>query len=129
MTDIAILSAFIALPLLAALVCWILPDRPGLQKAVSVGFSAVLLAASIAVLCAAIGSHRAGFLLREKVAVLPEWGVSWHLGVDGLSAALVFLTALIQTVATLAAAPAGRARAYHALVHLLVAGVYRSCRA
>lgn len=126
MTDAAILSLFIAIPLLGAILHWSLPDRAGAQKAVSVVLASLLLVAASLFLAWAIASHRAGFLLRERIPLGADWGISWHVGIDGLSAALVFLAALVQWVASIASAPASRKRTYYALFQLLFAGVYGS---
>jgi NADH-quinone oxidoreductase subunit M len=126
MTDAAILSLFIAIPLLGALLHWSLPDSARIQKTVSVLSASLLLVASSIFLAWAISSHKAGFLLRERIPLGSDWGISWHLGIDGLSAALIFLAALVQWVASVASAPTTRIRAYHAFFQLLFAGVYGS---
>jgi NADH-quinone oxidoreductase subunit M len=126
MTDAAILSLFIAIPVLGALLSWSLPDRAGIQKTVSVCSASLLLVVSSIFVAWAISSHRAGFLLRERIPLGADWGISWHVGIDGLSAALIFLAALVQWVASIASAPTSRMRTYYALFQLLFAGVYGS---
>lgn len=124
--DALVLSALIALPALGALVSVLLPGSPALQKRVSIAFALVQL-----VFCAMLfwgQAHTAtgGFLLRERVSLFPEWGISWHLGLDRLSATMVLLTALVQLAAALANAPKERTGTYHALFQLLFVGVYGS---
>jgi len=126
MTDDAILSFFIFIPLAGALLSWVAPDRARVQKAISTSSATLLLVAATIFLAWAISAHRAGFLLRERIPLDSEWGISWHLGIDGLSAALIFLSALVQWVASVASAPQTRMRAYHSLLQLLFVGVYGS---
>ena len=126
MTDAAVLSLFLVVPLAAALLAWILPGRPALQKTISVVSSALLLVLAAWLLWACVGSHRPGFLLRERIVLSEEWGVSWHLGLDGLSGAMVLLAALVQFCAAAASRPTERHRAFHGLFQLLFAGVYGS---
>jgi len=126
MTDIAVLSLLILLPVLAAALAWLLPDRPGIQKTVSVATSALLLIFATALLYLCISQHRSGFVLRERIVLSESWGLSWHLGLDGLSGAMVFLAALVQFCAAVASKPALRFRSYHSLYNLLFAGVYGS---
>lgn len=123
MIDATILSVFLVLPLVGALLAWLLPARPNAQKAVSLSVSLGLLAASTLLLVHAIGAHKAGFILRERVPLLADWGIAWHVGVDGLSLAMLFLSALIQFAASVVAAPISRVRGYHSLLQLLFVGV------
>ena len=123
MIDAQILSVFLFLPLVGALLAWILPARPNAQKAVSISVSLGLLAAATLLLIHAITAQKAGFILRERIELFPEWGIAWHVGVDGLSLAMLFLSALVQFAASVVAAPAARVRGYHSLVQLLFVGV------
>ena len=40
-------------------------------------------------------SGRAGFQFEDKVPWIPSWGISFHTGVDGISAVLVLMTAVL----------------------------------
>lgn len=123
MIDAPLLSVFIVLPLVGALLAWLMPARANAQKAVSISVSLGLLAASALLLIHGITAQKAGFILRERIPLLPEWGIAWHVGVDGLSIAMLFLSALVQFAASVVAAPASRLRGYHSLVQLLFVGV------
>lgn len=123
MIDAAILSVFLILPLVGAILAWILPERPAAQKTISVSVAVGLLAASLLLLSRAVVGQSAGFILRERIPLLSDWGIAWHVGVDGLSIAMLFLSALVQFAASVVAAPNGRVRAYHSLVQLLFVGV------
>jgi NADH-quinone oxidoreductase subunit M len=126
MTDATVLSLLLLLPAATALLAWILPAKPGLQKTVSVTSSALMLAFATFLLWTCIASHRPGFVLRERIEILPSWGLSWHLGLDGLSGAMVFLAALVQFCAAVSTNPTARPRTFHALFQLLFVGVYGS---
>jgi NADH-quinone oxidoreductase subunit M len=123
MIDATILSVFLVLPLVGALLAWLLPARPNAQKTVSISVSLGLLAAATLLLVHAITAQKAGFVLRERIPLLSEWGIAWHVGVDGLSLAMLFLSALVQFAASVVAAPATRVRGYHSLAQLLFVGV------
>ena len=123
MIDASILSVFLVLPILGAILAWVLPARPNAQKTISVTVALGLLAASILLVVQAVSAQKAGFVLRERIPVLSDWGIAWHVGVDGLSIAMLFLSALVQFCASVVAAPNGRVRAYHSLVQLLFVGV------
>jgi len=123
MIDASILSVFLILPIVGAVLAWFLPERANAQKTISVSVAVGLLAASVLLLIQAITVQKAGFILRERIPLLADWGIAWHVGVDGLSIAMLFLSALVQFAASVVAAPNGRVRAYHSLVQLLFVGV------
>ena len=100
MIDAQLLSVFLILPMVGAALAWVLPGRANAQKTISVSVAIGLLAASIVFLIQAITSQKAGFILRERIPLFPEWGIAWHVGVDGLSAAMLFLSALVQFAAS-----------------------------
>jgi NADH-quinone oxidoreductase subunit M len=122
--DVYILSVYFVVPLLGALLLAVLPANAVLQRRVSLALVFPVLAASLSFLAATMLRESTGFLLRERIPVLPALGISWHVGIDGLSAALLALSALIQGVAAQVSAPAGRTRLYHVLVQILFLGVH-----
>lgn len=124
--DALLLSTVIAIPALGALVSWFSPDRPGLQKRISTGFSVAMVVLTGLLFWAQATTATTGFLFRERIPLLADWGVAWHLGLDRLSATMILLTAIVQFVASLANAPKVRVRSYHALYQLLFVGVYGS---
>ena len=97
-----VLTLLIALPAITAVVILFLPtgDRTAIRGAALAG-SAITLAASIGLL--ARFSPRAGFQLEEVAAWIPQWGIQYRLGVDGISLLLVVLTAFIMPLVVLAA--------------------------
>src|SRR6185295_18004515 len=96
-----ILTALILLPLAGALVVATIPRKlERVQKLVALGFTTAAFALSMVML--------RGFLPQAKMqfevsrAWIPAYGISYHVGVDGLSVWLVILTTFLTPVALLA---------------------------
>ena len=103
MEGLPLLTPLIVVPALAALVIALLPqEQRGAIRAVALAGTVVAFGVSLAVL-AAFTVGEAGFQLTEQVAWIPEWGITYRLGVDGLSLFLVLLTTFIMPLAVLAA--------------------------
>jgi NAD(P)H-quinone oxidoreductase subunit 4 len=117
------LTAIILLPLIAALLIPILPDKMGKTVrwyALAVGF------ADFCLMCYAFWQHydpsSASFQLTEKIAWVPQIGINWSVSVDGLSAPLVLLAGLVTTLAMFAAWRVDRRpRLFYALMLVLYA--------
>jgi NAD(P)H-quinone oxidoreductase subunit 4 len=98
------LSAIILFPLLAALPIPLLPDKEG--KTVRwYTLSAALAEFSfiVYVFWQFYDTSTSTFQLVENYSWLPQIGLSWSVAVDGLSMPLVLLSALVTTLAVLAA--------------------------
>lgn len=121
--DALLLSFFFLIPLAGAALHALLPRRESFQRKLAIALSLPVLVGALVLLAMTVSRGSAGFLLRERVPLLPTWGIAWHVGVDGLSAAMLALSALIQLVASIVAAPKGRAKLYHVMVQLLFLGV------
>lgn len=96
-------SAILAAPALAAVLITVLPARAtGLIQTVALLGAVAALALSWSLL----GSFdpAAGVQFEERVPWVPEIGVSYHVGIDGLSLPMVLLTTLLSLVALLASA-------------------------
>jgi len=122
--DALLLSPFFAVPLLGALVLALLPGRESVQRRAAVVLALPTLGLALLLLAQCVTRGEAGFLLRQRIPLLPSLGISWHVGIDGLSAALLALSALIQVVASLVSAPKERAKLYQILVQFLFLGVH-----
>ncbi|MBI1952859.1 MAG: NADH-quinone oxidoreductase subunit M [Candidatus Omnitrophica bacterium] len=97
-----ILSWIVFLPLAAGLLCLAVPKRQeSLLKAIATGATLLVLVLS-AWLFFRFDPGLAGFQWEEKVSWIAPINVWYHLGVDGLSLPLVFLTALLSFVAVIA---------------------------
>ena len=102
-TDFPVLTALIALPALTAvLLAFIRPLNIPLLRIVALAGTTLTLALAI-VLFLDFRTGDPSFQLVEQVQWIPEWGISYKLGVDGISLLLVVLTALIMPLVILAA--------------------------
>ncbi len=101
MTAMPLLTLIVFTPLAGALMLALLPREhdAGLRRAALV-FSLVPLALSLWLL-ARFEAADAGFQFVERASWIPAWGVTYHLGVDGVSLFLVVLTAVLTPVVVL----------------------------
>jgi NADH-quinone oxidoreductase subunit M len=97
-----ILSLIIFLPLLGALGVAFLPSsRPSVIRFAALGVSLVTFALSLGMLLG-IRAQGGEFAFSEQLSWIPSFGITYHLGVDGLSGALVVLTTLLSWICILA---------------------------
>ena len=102
MSDMPILSLIIFLPLLGALGVAFLPSsRPSLIRFAALGVSLITFALSLGMLLG-IRAQSGEFAFSEQLSWIPSFGITYHLGVDGLSGALVVLTTLLSWICILA---------------------------
>jgi NADH-quinone oxidoreductase subunit M len=122
MTQFPILSVIVFTPIVGALIALLLPRRVAWGWSLAVALADLALALALIPLTPTSG---AGYQFVEHMRWLPELGVSYSLGVDGLSLFLLSLNALITLVALIASWPQARSgdrvRSYVALM-LLVTG-------
>jgi len=96
-----LLSIILWLPLLgAALLLFIPKTSEGSAKAGALIFSVATFLLSLLIL-GAFELHTPGFQLVESRAWIPSWGITYALGVDGISLWLVLLTTLLTPVVVL----------------------------
>lgn len=93
------LTALVFTPLLGALFVLAQPEARAAWRAAFV-FSLLPLAISL-YLFAAFDPAQAGYQFVERAAWIPEFGISYHLGVDGISLFLVILTTILFTLSLL----------------------------
>jgi NADH-quinone oxidoreductase subunit M len=117
-----ILSTLVVLPALGALLVVLVPRaRAELLRGVAVLFS--VGAAALAVyLLAAFETGEAGYQFEVNRSWVSDFGISWHVGVDGISLFLVVLTAVLFPIALLGSTPHHDAKPYYAWLLLLEAG-------
>ncbi len=102
MSDMPILSMIIFAPLLGALGIAFLPSsRPSLIRFAALGISLVTFVLSLGMLLG-IRAQGGEFAFSEQLSWIPSFGITYHLGVDGLSGALVVLTTLLSWICILA---------------------------
>ncbi len=122
MEGLPILSILIFLPIAAALLCLVLPERDGRGLARPFALAAAIV--TLALAAAMLADFPAGEPDRryvERAPWIPALGISYHLAIDGLNVLLVPLTTLLTPIAILASwdAVRGRSRLFVALLLLL----------
>ncbi len=120
-----LLSLTVAAPFVAALVLLAAPDLKGAAaKTVALVGAAASFAGAIAV-WASYDLSQGGLQLVEQYALVPAYGISLHLAVDGWGVALLLLTGVIITTGVLATWTLEvREREFLVLLLVLVSGVY-----
>ena len=112
------LTALVLLPVAGALVVIALPKRrPELVLPVGTGLSVLPL--GLAGYLFAVFEPVADYQFVERAVWYEPWGISWYLGVDGISMPLVVLTTLLVPVA-LAASTSITRRTKEFVVHTLL---------
>jgi NADH-quinone oxidoreductase subunit M len=98
--DRNLLSALIFVPIIGAIGVACVPRRfERVHKLLGLGLSSLVLLLALRVV--ALFQVRAGMQLEIRQPWIPSLGISYHLGVDGLSVWLVVLTALLTPLALL----------------------------
>jgi len=98
------LTAMVLLPLVAAFIIPIIPDKSG--KTVR-WFALNVAILDFALMCYAFWENydpqNPSFQMAEQVSWIPQLGLSWSLAVDGLSMPLVLLSGFVTTLSILSA--------------------------
>ena len=100
--DLPVLTILIAVPAITAVLITLVPatSRDTVRNLALAG-SAVTFAAALGLLFRFTPTP--GFQLRETLAWIPQWGIGYRLGIDGISIFLVVLTAFILPLVVIAA--------------------------
>jgi NADH-quinone oxidoreductase subunit M len=121
-----ILTALVLLPVAGALAIALTGKRrPELVKLIALLCTVATGAMSVWML-AQFESGEEGFQFVSKHSWISSWGISWHLGVDGISLFLVVLTGILFPLAILGTDPHHDEKPYLAWLLLLQAGVMGS---
>ena len=117
-----ILPVIIFLPLVgAAAIALIAPSRATVLKPVAVATSAATGALTLW-LMAAFDANDSGFQFTQLTEWVGSAGISWHVGVDGISLFLVVLTGVLFPLAIVACDPPHDAKAYYVWLLVLETG-------
>jgi NADH-quinone oxidoreductase subunit M len=124
MTNLALTTL---LPLVGALLALLLPaDNPRLARGFGIAVALVTFVQSLFVLAAFDATH-AGFQFETDWAWIPALGIRFHLGVDGISLWLMFLSTLMVVVTLLSPQATGfvrdRNRGFVAAMLMLESGM------
>ena len=120
--DFPILTVLVVIPAVGALLVGLLSRRrPELVKA-----TAVLVSLTAAALggwmLVEFQTGEPGFQFVSRQSWIADLGISWHLGVDGISLFLVVLTLFVFPIALLATDPGHDEKPYYAWLLVLEAG-------
>ncbi|WP_373545380.1 NAD(P)H-quinone oxidoreductase subunit 4 [Chamaesiphon sp.] len=97
------LTAIIAFPLIAALAIPVLPDPDGKNvRLYALGVGILELGLIIYTFATQYDIDDSSLQLVERYSWVPQLGLNWSVGVDGLSMPLVVLTGFVTTLATFA---------------------------
>ena len=117
-----VLTALVLVPAVGALLVVLVPRaRAELLRGVAV-LAAAATGALALWLLAAFEVGEAGYQFETNREWISDFGIAWHVGVDGISLFLVVLTALLFPIAILGATPAHDPKPYYAWLLLLEAG-------
>jgi NADH-quinone oxidoreductase subunit M len=121
-TGIPLLNILVFLPLVGAAVCALVPAAPAktLVKPIALVFT-LLEVAFVVYLVVDFPLEQAGFQFVSSHSWISAFGISWKLGVDGISLFLVGMTAVLFPVAMFGPTIRGNARAFLAWMLLLEA--------
>jgi NAD(P)H-quinone oxidoreductase subunit 4 len=98
------LTAIIAFPLIAALAIPVLPDTDGKTvRLYALGAGVLEFLFILYTFATQYDFNNPSLQLVERYSWVPQLGLNWSLGVDGLSMPLVVLTGFVTTLATFAA--------------------------
>ena len=94
-----------AIPLVGALVVWLLPSGSAARaRVVALAFSLLTLVSGILATVAFTQSTEGGqFKLTEQHSWIPQFGVSYALGVDGIALSLILMSLVLTPICLLAA--------------------------
>ena len=121
--DFPILTTLVAVPAAGAIVVMLLSKhRPELVKLVTMLF-AVLTAGLTIWTLVSFNTGEAGFQFVTTQPWIPAWGISWHLGIDGISLFLVVLTGVLFPLVVVGIDPHHDHKRYFAWMLLLEAGM------
>ncbi len=125
MSGFPVLSVITWAPFVSAvLIMFGARHRPGLVRGIAAGGTSVSLVLSLW-LYWAYDTAAAGFQFGEQVALVPALGISYELGVDGMSLLMVLLTAIIIFAGVFASwSVKERSQEFYALLLVLVTGVF-----
>ncbi|MFZ9628670.1 MAG: complex I subunit 4 family protein [Ilumatobacteraceae bacterium] len=124
--EFPVLTLLVLLPALAAVVVAVLPKRHLDMIKVVALLSSVLTGAMSLWVLFSFDTGVEGFQYVSEHTWIEQWGISWHLGVDGISLLLVALTGVLFPLVIVGVDPHHDHRRYLAWMLLLEAGVMGS---
>jgi NADH-quinone oxidoreductase subunit M len=123
--DFPILSSILIIPTIAVLlILFCKPEQKTAIRVISLIATGITLALAL-VLCFAYDKNQSGVQFYEFIPWVPQWGINYIMGVDGLSVPLVLLNAIaIFTGVMVSWSIQDRVKEYYALLIFLATGVF-----
>ncbi len=116
------LTLAVLLPFVGAMVVAVIPKgRVELHRLVALLFATGTGALTLALL-AGFDRHESGFQFEVNRAWVSDFGISWHLGIDGISLFLVVLSGLLFPLVIIAVAPHHDPKPYYSWILVLQGG-------
>lgn len=116
------LTQAVVLPFLGAIVVSLIPrGRAELHRVVALLFAVATGALTLALL-AGFDRQDSGFQFQVNRVWISDFGISWHLGIDGISLFLVVLSGFLFPLAMVAVTPAHDPKPYYAWLLVLQGG-------
>jgi len=121
-----ILTMLVLMPLLGAILVSLLSKKHGEWVKLAALVSSIATGAMSVWMLVKFPTGAAGFEFVSKHSWISEWGISWHLGVDGISLFMVVLTGVLFPLVIVGIDPHHDHKSYLAWMLLLEAGVMGS---
>ena len=127
MANFPILTLIMVVPIIGALLILLIPaERDDAIKLTAAAATFIPLLLSVVVFFSYDRSV-GGFQFQEKTTWIPQYGIGYHLGIDGFSAPQLILTGVVSFCAVLISWKlTDRPREYLSFLLILIAGVYGS---
>ena len=119
-----LLTILTFLPLLGSLIILLIPKtKENFIRYFTLAITVICLGLAIFI-WTQFNTGVAGYQIQHKIDWIPDLGISYHLGIDGMSMLLVFLTTLLAVTACLASFTIKtRVKEYFSLYLLLITGL------
>ena len=124
MSDFPVITLLVALPVLAALVVAVIPMSRR-ELLLPVAFALTLLPLGVALyILWEFETGVGGFQFTQQAIDITPWGVSWTVGIDGISVLLIVLTTILFPISLLASVSiTSRPKSYLIALLILEAGL------
>ena len=124
--EFPVLTLLVLLPALGSLAVALMPSRRPDSVRLVASLVSVFVGALSVWLLSAFETHDGAFQFVSRHEWIGAWGVSWHLGVDGISLFMVVLTGLLFPFVILVVDPHHDEKRHYAWMLLLQTGVMGS---
>jgi NADH-quinone oxidoreductase subunit M len=121
-----ILSVVIFTPITAAILILLMPaERKNEVRVIALAAAVLALSLSLWMFAQYLTQHMTGYQFQEHFNWLPALGISYFVGVDGISAPLVLLTGVVMFTGVLISwGIEDRPREFFAFLFILATGVF-----